>query len=940
MSEPAPDVPTGLISHRDAMRRLVRSLVREDQADDVVQDAYLASIESPPRPGWDPRRWVSGVACHLARRTVRAEGRRRMREAATARPEATADPAAIRSQVEQLRQVVDAVLELDPASQQIVTLRYFRDLPPRKIATKLALPVETVKTRLKRALARLRARLDAQHDGDRRAWMVVVAPFALPAPGIAAAAMTAATAAGGFVVKHQIAAAILVVSGAVGAWYITSDGSSNSSRPSVQEEKVVADAQRDGKRTPDPDPAPVHSTRFTPLENEPAAGGDLTPWTVTGIVRYESGRVVPGAEVVLAFGDRVERTRSDSEGHYTVSAGRDAAPARLDVVISGHRISYHDRLPIHPAPTSAIRTWDIVLPDPCIVHGRVLDPQGAVMSAVGLTLRGSSAGITTQSALVLSNPYGKFVLEVPFVGAHALLTMPRLNPDASALGLARTRRATLTREGAPEDRPLWFRVRPRERTRAAERWPFTPQRPVNLVRKERIDVGTLIVGAQGRVEFEVIDVDRGLPVADAEIAMPCPVRGAYVVSTPTDRAGHTRLPWVPGSHRLEPEVIGWALTPESRTVPVMLEPGRSSAVTLRVTRRRTQGVIRHARRVVVSVRDAHNETIAGARVTWGGQERITDQQGEAAFATVRDERHDLGIRRTGFRPLTRADYLLTEQTRYFTLVSVARATLRITDPDGFPVDDVTIGMLGPEHVTYAVPRHSRQPHGDHAVEPVQPNARFSAMVVRGRSGGFKRIDFPDGLLSGQVVEVRLDPTAWTEGRLETPAGEPVANATVFTGTVGLPIDLRHRREPTASGASRYWVGAVRTDARGRFRVLAPARAGVLCVLAGDRGGALLAYESSSGLQRVVVQPAPKILARRTTPGEVDQNVRLFLREPAVRYWGRAIWKADSASTLAKVELRGAYTAVVSPTVDGQGRWRGRRLEGRFEVRGGAITVDL
>src|SRR5262249_55671586 len=43
--------------------------------------------------------------------------------------------------------------------REVVLLRYFEDLPPRAIARRLGLPVETVKTRQKRALAQLRARL-------------------------------------------------------------------------------------------------------------------------------------------------------------------------------------------------------------------------------------------------------------------------------------------------------------------------------------------------------------------------------------------------------------------------------------------------------------------------------------------------------------------------------------------------------------------------------------------------------------------------------------------------------------------------------------------------------------------------------------------------------------------------------------------------------------
>jgi hypothetical protein len=45
------------------------------------------------------------------------------------------------------------------------------------VAARLAIPVETVRTRTRRALERLRADLDRRH-GDRRAWVLVVSRLA------------------------------------------------------------------------------------------------------------------------------------------------------------------------------------------------------------------------------------------------------------------------------------------------------------------------------------------------------------------------------------------------------------------------------------------------------------------------------------------------------------------------------------------------------------------------------------------------------------------------------------------------------------------------------------------------------------------------------------------------------------------------------------------
>src|SRR6185436_18750459 len=47
----------------------------------------------------------------------------------------------------------------------------FEELPPRAIARCEGIPVRTVKTRLARALDKLRERLDARSRGDRTAWL-------------------------------------------------------------------------------------------------------------------------------------------------------------------------------------------------------------------------------------------------------------------------------------------------------------------------------------------------------------------------------------------------------------------------------------------------------------------------------------------------------------------------------------------------------------------------------------------------------------------------------------------------------------------------------------------------------------------------------------------------------------------------------------------------
>ena len=85
--------------------------------------------------------------------------------------------------------MVEAVLHLELPYRDVILCRFYEELPPRDIAKRLDLPVETVKTRLKRGLQRLRALLDAELGAnDGRSWCLALLPMAGWKPGASAAA--------------------------------------------------------------------------------------------------------------------------------------------------------------------------------------------------------------------------------------------------------------------------------------------------------------------------------------------------------------------------------------------------------------------------------------------------------------------------------------------------------------------------------------------------------------------------------------------------------------------------------------------------------------------------------------------------------------------------------------------------------------------------------
>ena len=162
-------------AHIDGIRRLARTLVYDAaEADDVVQDTMLVALESRSQPARSPRAWLAGVTRNMARRTARSAGRRRRHERGAARPEAlpAADEVVIRA-AEQSR-LLDLVLQLPQPYQTAILLRFVEGLPPRDIARRQGIPVETARTHVKRSLKLLRGRLDEEH-GSTEAWCTALA---------------------------------------------------------------------------------------------------------------------------------------------------------------------------------------------------------------------------------------------------------------------------------------------------------------------------------------------------------------------------------------------------------------------------------------------------------------------------------------------------------------------------------------------------------------------------------------------------------------------------------------------------------------------------------------------------------------------------------------------------------------------------------------------
>lgn len=162
--------------HNQRLYRLARAVVHSNaDAEDVVQDAYLRAFA-----GLDGFRGDASLATWLSRITLnealaRLRARRRLKRDATVGQmtreaqiipfpsEATgADPEKTVAQRQLLQLVEQATDELPPAFRVVFVARVIEGLSVEETAAALDLKPATVKTRLHRARAMVRERLEAQ----------------------------------------------------------------------------------------------------------------------------------------------------------------------------------------------------------------------------------------------------------------------------------------------------------------------------------------------------------------------------------------------------------------------------------------------------------------------------------------------------------------------------------------------------------------------------------------------------------------------------------------------------------------------------------------------------------------------------------------------------------------------------------------------------------
>lgn len=134
-------------------------------AEDAAQDGFVKAYRALGRfrLGAEFRPWLLRIVANEARNRVRSSGRRQqlqLRLAESFRPgDAAPSPEAVAVAADERRRLLGAVNSMPEDDRQVIACRYFLELSGEETAVALGVPVGTVKSRLSRALARLKAQL-------------------------------------------------------------------------------------------------------------------------------------------------------------------------------------------------------------------------------------------------------------------------------------------------------------------------------------------------------------------------------------------------------------------------------------------------------------------------------------------------------------------------------------------------------------------------------------------------------------------------------------------------------------------------------------------------------------------------------------------------------------------------------------------------------------
>ena len=209
MAEPSADIiRRAQAGDREALTQLIVSqqhyvysiamsvLKNPDDAADLTQDAFVRLVRALPQYTGESRftTWLYRLVVNLGRDELRRRGRQvpiappaddeeeQDPMSTVADDDRWADPAAALDSQEMRSEVRRALAQLDEHHRLVLTLYYFDDMKYTDIAEIMDIPLNTVKSHIRRGKERLAALLTAQDQPPASARAVAQLPKAEPQP--------------------------------------------------------------------------------------------------------------------------------------------------------------------------------------------------------------------------------------------------------------------------------------------------------------------------------------------------------------------------------------------------------------------------------------------------------------------------------------------------------------------------------------------------------------------------------------------------------------------------------------------------------------------------------------------------------------------------------------------------------------------------------------
>ncbi len=163
-----------VLRYQRAMLTVAQHIVRNPtEAEDIVQDAFLLAFEALPQLDNLNRfgAWLYSITRNRALRFMKRASKFQLHEDVDAELQVEADPAfsdpaQILVQESTHEAIRESISSLPSEFQEVVKLYYWADMPQKRIAEFLSLPLTTVKWRLHKAKELLKSLLEKRGYGE------------------------------------------------------------------------------------------------------------------------------------------------------------------------------------------------------------------------------------------------------------------------------------------------------------------------------------------------------------------------------------------------------------------------------------------------------------------------------------------------------------------------------------------------------------------------------------------------------------------------------------------------------------------------------------------------------------------------------------------------------------------------------------------------------